>query len=50
MLEKRVVETCCRDVLERSVGEECCREVLVNSIVREGLEDSGAEKSWRSVL
>ena len=28
MLEKSVVEKCCKEVLEKSVGEKCCREVF----------------------
>ena len=33
MLEKSVVNKCCREVLEKSVGEENCREVLWRSVV-----------------
>ena len=44
MLEKSIVEKCCRGVLEKSVGEECCRGVLEKSVVqkccREVLEKS----------
>ena len=32
VLEKRVVEECCREVLERSVVEKCCKEVLWRSV------------------
>ena len=42
MLEKSVVEKCCREVLERSVVEEFCREVLENIV--------GEDECWRRML
>ena len=32
MLEKRVVDKCCREVLEKSVGEGCWREIVGVSV------------------
>ena len=42
MLEKSVVEMCCREVLEKIVGEECCREVLERIV--------GEDECWRRML
>ena len=41
MLEKSVVEKCCKEVLEK-----CCREVLKRSVVKECFE----RVLWRRVL
>ena len=54
MLEKSVVEKCCRGVLEKSAGGDCWRRVVEKSVVekccREVLEKSLVEECWGEVL
>ena len=46
MLEKRLVEKCCREVLEGSVGEDCWREESCGKVS----EKNVVEKCWRRTL
>ena len=54
VVEKSVVEKCCRGVFEKSVGGDCWRSVVEKSVVekcwREVLEKSLVEECWGEVL